>query len=160
MKKVVEDPTDPKSIAFNYNQQKAKRKDLQFEAEKKYEGLLVTLKDQIRFHESEDIKETMLQELRNDVLNFWNENQGNPPKFVDDLYKAKIREKPLTAEEEAIKQKEEEDKKKDKKKKAAAKKAGKGKKKGKATPVSIQSYEIILRIIKLSRPRGWESKKK
>mmetsp|Transcript_136664 Transcript_136664/g.193286 ORF Transcript_136664/g.193286 Transcript_136664/m.193286 type:complete len:97 (+) Transcript_136664:41-331(+) len=76
----------------------------------------------------------MLQGLRKDILDFWNENQGNPPKYIDDLYKAKEREKPLTAEEQAIKDKEEEDAKKDKKKKKAAKKAGKGKKKGKLSP--------------------------
>ena len=134
MKKIQEDPKDPKSIQFQYEQNKAKRKDLQFKAEKEYTDLLDDLKDQIRRNESDDIKETMLQGLRNDILDFWNENQGNPPKFVDDIYKAKEREKPLTPEEEAIKLKEEEDKKKDAKKKKAAKKAGKGKKKAKATP--------------------------
>lgn len=138
MKKIAEDPKDPNSQIYKYNQTRLRNTGLQAEYEEEYKQGLEMWKAKIRETEAPDIKETMLQERRKWITDFYELNEGNAlPKKGAEFYEKDKVMKPLTPEEEEAKKKEEEDKKKEEKKKKDAKKAGKGKKAKKATPVNL-----------------------
>jgi hypothetical protein len=136
MKRIGEDPKDPNSTKFKYEQNRDRRKDLQDKYEKDLEKAKEDLKDQIKKHEQNDIKETLLEERRQWIRDYIERFEKNQlPKSYKEFYKWKDVAKPLTPEEEEALRKEEEDKKKEAKKKKDAKKAGGGKKKKTETPV-------------------------
>lgn len=135
MKKIPEDPKDPKSQIYMYNQTRIKNAGLQSEYEEEYKQALEDIKEKLRDTEAPDMKETELESRRQWINDFYALNEGNAlPKKAAEYYDKDKVMKPLTPEEEEAKKKEEEDKKKEEKKKKDAKKAGKGKKAKKATP--------------------------
>jgi len=81
------------------------------------------------------MKDRMLRERRQWVLEFFEKNEGNSlPAKVEEFYERKEVAPPLTEEEEEKKRLEEEQAAKEAKKAKDAKKAGKGKKNKKVPP--------------------------
>ena len=108
------------------------RKRLQQENWEDYERNLKTIKEDIKENEGYDIQEEMLTQRRDWIREEMRRNGMKPPKDLSNFYKQQEVQKPMSANEEALKKlQEEEDEKAKKKAKKDKGKKGKAKKKKK-----------------------------
>lgn len=105
-----------------------KRKGQQEHNANELEKLVTKVRNEIEEHETPDMKENLLYQMRNWITEYYEQHEGKElPEKVEDFYTRNDKAVPLTKEEADAKRKEEQEKEK------AAKKAKEDKKKGKKT---------------------------